>query len=160
VRSEPQETLDPRAITVWRVQALLRTALIGLFAALSLTGVILMSPAGPFVLAALGAGVLAYGTFGVFVAPPIRFRIWRYALSEHELELKRGLLVVRRTLIPLVRVQHVDTRQGPLLKLFGLSAVTVSTAASTHEIPVLADELAELLRDRISALARQARDNI
>jgi hypothetical protein len=50
--------------------------------------------------------------------------------------------------------------QGPLAKLFGLSAVTVSTAASTHEIPALSDETADQLRDSISVLAREARDQL
>jgi membrane protein YdbS with pleckstrin-like domain len=68
--------------------------------------------------------------------------------------------VVHRTLVPLVRVQHVDTVQGPVAKLFRLSAVTVSTAAGTHEIPSLSDDVADQLRDRISAMARQAREQL
>ena len=102
--------------------------------------------------------MLLYGVWAVALLPPLRFRLWRYELREHELEIQEGLLVVRRMLIPLVRVQHVDTRQGPLARWFGLSSVTVATAGSSHEIPALNDHVANLLRDRISALARTARD--
>ena len=60
----------------------------------------------------------------------------------------------------MARVQHVDTRQGPLLRHYGLSTVTISTAAGTHEIPALADDVAGILRDRISELARVVDEDV
>jgi len=160
VRPAPRHPLDPRAVSFWRLQGLVRTALLGAFGALSLAGAIVMSPAGPLFLLALVACVGLYGLFALLIAPAWRYRVWRYDVSEHELELQHGLFVVSRTLIPLVRVQHVDTRQGPLLKYFSLSTVTVSTAAGTHEIPALSDEVADQLRDHISALAQRARESL
>ena len=110
--------------------------------------------------AAVTAVVVVAVTFSrVVVAPPIRWRIWRYRVTENHLFLQRGLFVVRRTLIPLVRVQNVDTIQGPLARRFGLSEVVVATAASTTTIPALSDPVAEALRDRIADLARVARDD-
>jgi len=53
---------------------------------------------------------------------------------------------VKRTLIPMIRVQHVDSSQGPLLKKYRLASVTISTAATVHEIPALDEEEAEELR--------------
>lgn len=54
----------------------------------------------------------------------------------------------------MVKVQHVDTGQGPLLRRFRLANVTIHTAASMHQIPALETEKAEALRDQIAALAR------
>jgi len=41
-----------------------------------------------------------------------------------------------------------------------LSAVTISTAAGNHEIPALAEEVADELRDRISILARVVEEDV
>ena len=34
------------------------------------------------------------------------------------------LFIVKRTLIPMVRVQHVDTAQGPILRKYNLAGIT------------------------------------
>jgi membrane protein YdbS with pleckstrin-like domain len=64
-------------------------------------------------------------------------------------------VVVRRTLIPMTRVQHVDTQRTPLSDLFELRSVTVHTAAGSHSIPALRPGDAASIRDRIAVLARQ-----
>ncbi len=81
-------------------------------------------------------------------------------MDSNEIDLKRGVLVKYRTLIPLSRVQHVDTRQGPLLRWFDLATVTISTAATTHEIPALDVVIADRVRDQISKYARLAEEDV
>ena len=90
----------------------------------------------------------------IFLFPNIRWRRWRYEVFEQEVYIQHGVLIVSQTLVPMVRVQHVDTKQGPILKKFNLASVTISTAATTHEIPALLEDDATDLRDRISTLAR------
>ncbi|UJL47039.1 PH domain-containing protein [Virgibacillus sp. NKC19-16] len=96
----------------------------------------------------------------VFLLPKIRWRRWRYEVFEQEIYIQHGILIVSRTLVPMIRVQHVDTQQGPILRKFGLASVTISTAATTHEIPALLEEDASDLRDSISALARVDEDDV
>lgn len=60
----------------------------------------------------------------------------------------------------MVRVQHVDTKQGPLMSKFVLASVTISTAAGSHEIPALKEEIADELRDHISILARVVEEDV
>jgi membrane protein YdbS with pleckstrin-like domain len=67
---------------------------------------------------ALAVGVVAVG--GVAM-PLVRWRTWRYEVRDEEIDLLRGAVVVRRTLIPMTRVQHVDTQRTPLSDLFELS---------------------------------------
>lgn len=95
-----------------------------------------------------------------FVLPPIRWKRWRYSINQNEIDLLRGVIVSKETLIPLSRVQHVDTRQGPLLRYFNLSSVTISTAATTHEIPGLDEVIADRVRKEISTYARLADDDV
>ena len=63
---------------------------------------------------------------------------------------------ITRTLVPMLRVQHVDTTRGPLDQLLGLATVVVHTAAGATTIPALETAEAGQLRDRIAALARTA----
>jgi len=70
------------------------------------------------------------------------------------------LFVMKRTLIPMIRVQHVDSSQGPLLKKYKLASVTIFTAATVHEIPALDEGEAEELRYHISRLARVADEDV
>jgi membrane protein YdbS with pleckstrin-like domain len=61
-------------------------------------------------------------------------------------------LWIERTLVPLARIQHVDTRQGPLQRRFGLSTVVFYTAAGPNQIPELSTPIAAGVRDRIAVL--------
>lgn len=96
----------------------------------------------------------------VFLLPELRWRRWRYEVFEQEIYVQHGILIMSRTLVPMIRVQHVDTVQGPILKRFKLASVTISTAATTHEIPALKEVDAAELRDRISTLARVDEEDV
>ena len=58
-------------------------------------------------------------------------------VRETEIEIQRGIFVIKRTLVPMIRVQHVETNQGPFLRKYDLASVEVSTAATVHTIPAL-----------------------
>lgn len=88
------------------------------------------------------------------ILPRLKYRTWRYLLNEYEIELHHGIFFRKRTLIPFVRIQHVDAKQGPILRKYGLSTVTFSTAAGSHEIPALPENTAEKVRRQIAANAR------
>jgi membrane protein YdbS with pleckstrin-like domain len=96
--------------------------------------------------------ILVLGVAVVGVAPGLRWKRWRYEIRPDEIDLQRGILWVGRTLVPLARIQHVDTRQGPLQRRFGLSTVVFYTAAGPNRIPELSTPVAAEVRDRIAAL--------
>jgi uncharacterized protein len=101
---------------------------------------------------ALAVAVVAVGGLAM---PLVRWRRWRYEVRDEEIDLLRGAVVVRRTLIPMTRVQHVDTQRTPLSDLFELRSVTVHTAAGSNSIPALRPGDAAAIRDRIAVLARE-----
>jgi uncharacterized protein len=45
------------------------------------------------------------------VWPPIVYRHWSYRLADDALEISRGVLVQRRSVVPYRRVQQVDLAQ-------------------------------------------------
>ena len=105
------------------------------------------------ILPALAVLVLAGVVVGM--APGLRWRRWRYEIRPDEVDLQRGIFWISRTLVPLARIQHVDTRQGPLQRRFGLSTVVFYTAAGPNQIPELSTPVAERARDRIAELTRE-----
>jgi uncharacterized protein len=104
---------------------------------------------------ALRATAVAVVALGGIALPLLRWRSWRYELRDEELDLLRGAVVVRRTLIPMTRVQHVDTTRNVIGDLFELRSVVVHTAAGSNDIPALRPTEAEAIRDRIAQLARR-----
>jgi membrane protein YdbS with pleckstrin-like domain len=154
LKGEPAERLDPRAMTLWRITGALNMLplLVGAgFAALALSrsGVSRLFEVLPMLAVLVLAGVI------VGVVPGLRWRRWRYEIRPDEVDLQRGIFWISRTLVPLARIQHVDTRQGPLQRRFGLSTVVLYTAAGPNQIPELSTPVAESARDRIAELTRE-----
>lgn len=149
--------LDPRALWVWRIGAALGTLFFWIPAGVAVTIMYFIDWLWPWALLILLFPLLVT-ILQVFVIPPLEWRRWRYDVNEREIDLQRGVFVITRTLVPMSRVQHVDTQQGPLLRHYGLSAVTITTAGGGHEIPGLSEDVAADVRDRIAAIAGVADD--
>jgi len=151
--------LDPRAVTLWRIGGAISTIIWSVIISLATVPAIYVLD-GHWMAVVGGAItlVLFNAVVRIAVVPPIRYRLWRYQLRADQLFLQRGWLVVRRTLVPLVRIQNVDTVQGPIARRFGLWSVVVFTAANAQSIPALSKEQADHLRETIAELARRARD--
>jgi membrane protein YdbS with pleckstrin-like domain len=90
--------------------------------------------------------------------PALRWRTWRYGIGEREVDLQRGWWTRTRTLVPMARIQHVDTARGPLQRRFGLASVVLYTAAGANEIPALDEATAAAARERIASLANVRED--
>lgn len=156
-RPAPQERLDARALTAWRISGLL-SWLVTLCFAVGLSVLFWFLDLAWWWLTLPLLFALVIGVITIWVIPPIQWRRWRYAVTERDIELQRGIIIITRTLIPIARVQHVDTRQGPILRRFDLAGIAIATAAGTEEIPALAMDVADDLRNRISDLAGIADD--
>lgn len=103
------------------------------------------------------AGVLSVlvpllGILAVVVVPSRRYQRLAYALHPKMLQVVRGWLFHTDTLVPLVRVQHIDVTRGPLDKAFGTATLVVHTAGTHNSIvtlPGLAPDRATAIRDEI-----------
>lgn len=151
--------IPKKGLTVWRLYGMMITGLLILVG--GIISFVTYKYEGPSYIYFIIIGVVLLIAFTcVCIFPNIRWKHWRYEVSEHEIEIQSGLFIVKKTLIPMVRVQHVDTTQGPILKKYDLSNISISTAATTHVIPMLNTEEADQLRARISELARVAEDDV
>jgi len=131
-----------RLVFVWTPLAAVLGALLATVTQLTLAGALAL---GLWLLAALSAVWL----------PSLRFERWRYALTQGELFIHRGVVVRRLTAIPRRRVQHVDTHQGPLEQLLGLASVYIYTASGGGAdglIPGLLQAEASRIKDTLMAV--------
>ncbi len=154
---EEQQELDPRVVNLWRLQALVSFATFFLPVALvSAGGLVTVLGMGVALAAALGSIALLLLVLlivQVGIWPPLSYDRFRYAVRDQDLWVARGVLFRQQSVIPHARIQHVDTRQGPLERLFGLSRLLVYTAsgmAADGGIPGLDAAKAHALRDDLA----------
>lgn len=159
MRSQPAHQIAKDAIKAWRIMATTYVFIYWLLVVVSTVIAIQFSLSLIYTFIAAGLGTVCIYLF-IYLIPKLRYRRWRYEIFEQEIYIQHGILIVTRTIIPMIRVQHVDTKQGPILKRYDLATVLISTAATTHEIPALAEEEASQIRDRISTLARVDEDDV
>jgi membrane protein YdbS with pleckstrin-like domain len=147
---EPARRLSPKARWVWRAEWAFGSAV-----ALAI-GMAVAGEAEGVLRALLWALPLASLVAGTALVPGLRYRRWRWEVREDEIDVQHGVLTLRRTLVPMPRVQHVETTRGVLEQALGLATVQVHTAAGSHTIPLLDVADALQLRERIADLARAA----
>jgi len=156
----PETRIDLKAINAWRLTSLI-------------IGLSFFVPVGVYIAITVNTEVfepllitlavilsLVFYLFVGLAIPKLRWKRWRYEVSEDAIDLLRGFIFKTRTVVPINRVQHVDTNQGPIYRKYGLSSVKISTAATTHEIPALDDETAADVRNKISQLVRQVKEDV
>ncbi|MDN4606333.1 PH domain-containing protein [Sporosarcina highlanderae] len=159
MRSQPANRISKKGLKVWRLYGLIQTIILAVLAIGG--GVLTYFLEGPWwIYAVETVFLLIIGYLLIILFPKVRWMRWRYEVRDSEIELQHGIFIVKRTLIPMVRVQHVDTSQGPILRKYGLAEISISTAATVHTIPALIMAEADELRGRISVLARVAEDDV
>ncbi len=143
------ESLHPRIRLLWIAQAAVGAAIVGLIAAGVDSQIRELPAAVP-----VGAGLVVF-LVGVVYAVLLYGR-WHFDLREDSLYLERGVITFVETSVPFVRVQHVDTRFGPIERALGLSSLVVYTAGSRNadvRVPGLTPERARKLQDTLRDLA-------
>lgn len=157
--AQPTKQIPEKGRYVWQLYGIIQTAVIVLLSIIvAVLTYIFDWPWWIYIVAGVVCIILAYLLISLF--PRIKWLRWRYEVRESEIELQYGLFIIKRTLIPMVRVQHVNTVQGPILRKYNLAGISISTAATNHTIPMLVTEEADELRHRISSLAKVAEDDV
>ena len=88
----------------------------------------------------------------VTAVPQRSYARLRYGLTDRLLQVVRGWLFHSDTIVPFVRVQHLDVTRGPIDKIFGTATLVVHTAGTHNSIvtlPGLSPEAAAEIRDLI-----------
>ncbi|MDP4086413.1 MAG: PH domain-containing protein [Bacillota bacterium] len=156
---ELENRISKKALKVWRISGIIKSVIGWIIVAFVY---FLMQFFHWLIWVTFIAGGLGliFSFLDIYLFPLLRWKYWRYEVREEEIELQGGVIIKRRTLIPMVRVQHVDTVQGPIYRTYHLASVIVHTAATVHEIPALEEKEADRLRISISKLARVSDEDV
>lgn len=140
----------------------LRTITAGITAAVAAViaiVVIALAPSTLTVVIAAGVTVLVWAGC---LLQRLEVRRMGYAVREHDLSFRRGVLTRSVATVPFARVQHVSIGHGPLDRRFGLASLDVRTAGGAIGIPGLPQDTAERLKrlvtERAAELAQDETD--
>jgi uncharacterized protein len=153
------ESIHPNAIPAWRLQ-------------FSLSGLLLFVP--PVILYlihyndviriewSIAAGLIAVLLYslGLLFWPKLRWSRWSYEVTDKGIQMRRGIFWVKHTEVPINRIQHVDTAQGPIYRYYQLAVVRLSNAATSHEIPALSVEVSEHVKNQITEMVRTEKEDV
>ncbi len=121
--------LDRRWIVAERISGAIGA---GAISAGGLLAVLLFGGPGRQVWLVIWAVVAGALFTAAMVAPALQYRRASYAVSPLGIEIRRGVLWRRVTIVPRSRIQHTDVEQGPLLRRFGLAKLVIHTAGTEH----------------------------
>ncbi|WPB93148.1 PH domain-containing protein [Streptomyces malaysiensis] len=154
----PRHRVDRRAIGWWTLQSTLFALPLPLiFGILWAT----IPPTREFFMWATLISCLP-GLLYTAVMPAWRYRVHRWEATDDAVYAASGWLWQQWRVVPLSRVQTVDTLRGPIQQLFGLSGVTVATASSSGAVKIkgidhkVAEDLVEYLAARVQAVPGDA----
>lgn len=165
-----EEALDvPRKLTsAVRLQWVIGSAIAGVIFSVVIAGIVLVIGSQTSTLPGtvqgatdVGGAVFAVALLFGVVRALLLYRSWSYVVRADSLFLSRGVFTRVRTVVPYVRVQHIDTRRGPLERVLGLSTLVVYTAGSRGAdvtIPGLTPERASTLQQRLERLAIESEE--
>ncbi|SFB78431.1 hypothetical protein SAMN04487968_101500 [Nocardioides terrae] len=152
---EPSQRVSPKATTYWRVQAAFG-AIAAWAIAIGLVVTVLLVPSGWWSpLLWLAAVVLVVVPLpALTVAPRIRYDVHRWEVTDIAVHVRYGWISRTDEIVPLSRVQTVDSAQGPLMRVFGLRTVKVQTASryGIVSIACLDDAVAQQVVSRLVAI--------
>lgn len=153
----PSHQVSPRAIPFWTVSALIGDAL--LVIAATVAYVLVPDVPGWVGLVVLLLAVLA--VVHVLAMPRIRFRVHRWEVSDTAVHTREGWVGRQSRIAPISRVQTVDSRQGALMRMFGLASITVTTASAAGPITIdcLDAEVAREVVARLTAITAATEDD-
>ncbi|MDK2761852.1 MAG: PH domain-containing protein [Sphingopyxis sp.] len=147
--AEGLDPVDPAYAGVLRVATALNLIPLAIGASV-LDALLIRHLDGPYGLMTAAAWLIAI--VGIVSFPSRRVSRWGYRMGEGQLRVARGWLFRTDTIVPFVRVQHIDVGQGPIERWFGLSHLIVHTSGTHNSmvtLPGLPTDLAAAMRETI-----------
>lgn len=147
--------LHPSTVIIWRIRGIVGALVLGV--TIGVLELFLLRPEGLLTTRSgiLTGAVTAAALIFALLWPGLRYAHWRWSVEPNRVVIRRGVVWRTHSLVPRVRIQHVDTRNSPLQRWLGLSSLIIYTAGTRGadvEIPGLASEQAEHLREELAEL--------
>lgn len=147
--------VDPKAVKSWRIGKAIQLAVI-----LTVTVPVEIGLAGAEwdsvlrIVIMAGALLLAlYAVVALIVFPSIEYKQWGYMIAEDKVVIRHGIFFIKKTIIPIIRIQNITVSQGPINRKLGLYQVEIALASGQFSIEGLdretADAISENLKSRL-----------
>lgn len=88
----------------------------------------------------------------VIIAPIIFYRRYRYIITSDKVDVRRGIVVVRHTVVPIERIHQVEVVSGPVNNMLGLANVNITTAGGVASLEYLEKDVAETVAEELNAV--------
>lgn len=88
------------------------------------------------------------------------FAFDRFLIGERDIRIRTGWLFHKTVTVPYNRVQHVETKQGPVMSRFDLVSLEIHTASDEHEIQALDPAEAQRVNDLISMRVLASKEDL
>ena len=145
--------VDPKAIKSWRIgrgifflivlaMAVPGEIALGFLAWESIWKVLIMAVIGFFV---------CYLAVGLVVFPIIEYKQWGYNVEEDKVVIHHGIVFIKKTIIPIIRIQNITVSQGPINRKLGLFEVEMALASGSFSIEGLDKETADAISENLKA---------
>ncbi|MFC6152643.1 PH domain-containing protein [Nocardioides yefusunii] len=147
---DPAHRVSPHAVKYWRVV----NTIVSVVVLAVLVPVYVIFFAGTWWATALLALIVVWCLVEVFIAPQVRHRVHRWEVDDVAVHTLSGFIDRDSRIAPVNRIQTVDTSRGFVMRRFGLTSVTVTTASSAGSISLdcLDDDVAREVVARLTAL--------
>ncbi len=147
--------IDPKAVKSWRIGRAIRLMILLIMAVPA--EIYLAGAEWNFILrsAAMAAAALLviYGIAALILYPVIEYRQWGYLVEEDKVVIRHGIFLIRKNIIPIIRIQNITVSQGPINRKLGLYEVELTLASGSFSIEGLdretADSISENLKSRL-----------
>ena len=151
--------LEYRALNKKAINCMRMAALIGTVILLVIAIVLVIFLRDVIWLMLLLGALLALDAVYVITVPIIRYKRYKYRITEDEIDVIEGFIWVKREIVPIERLHKIEIAQGPIDRLYKLAKVEVTTAGGDVTIRFLerdvAERIADSLKIRINTIARK-----
>ena len=89
------------------------------------------------------------------VMPKYKYEKFEYDMDEEKIIIKYGVFTEKNIVIPMKRVQYVDTEKGIILRKHKLINLTVHTAGGHYVIPYLESEIGNEVQLQIAKIVQE-----
>lgn len=90
----------------------------------------------------------------IILFPNIRYKRYKYLVTDEKIEVKKGLFLITRSIILVERVQKIEISSGPIDRKYNLANVNIFTAAGLVDIKFLDNKEAEEITKQINELLK------
>ncbi|NMM93542.1 PH domain-containing protein [Bifidobacterium oedipodis] len=88
------------------------------------------------------------------------FAFDRFLIGEHDIRIRTGWLFHQTVTVPYNRVQHVQTKQGPVMRHCNLVTLEIHTASDEHQIEALDPAEAQRVNDLIAKRVLASKEDL